>query len=125
MSKIYKILRNNWKKSIFFTVVGAYGTNYGIERYEEKSLMRSYCKEALAYGEQTQSLASKPYHVTVILNPAAHGGKSRTKFENFCEPLLHLAGLKVKQTKPTHNTYANNIIYTYPNISLMVIIYCI
>ena len=111
MSKIYKILRNNWKKSILFTVVGAYGTSYGIARYEEKSLMRSYCKEALAYGEQTQSLASKPYHVTVILNPAAHGGKSRTKFENFCEPLLHLAGLKVKQTKPTHATYAIYLLF--------------
>jgi len=114
MSKIYKTLRNNWKKSILFTVVGAYGTNYGIERYEEQSLMRSYCKEALAYGEQTQSLASKPYHVTVILNPAAHGGKSRTKFENFCEPLLHLAGLKVKQTI-LNMQITNNILMIFYN----------
>merc|ERR1712126_565033 len=42
----------------------------------------------------TQHLTTKPYHVTVILNPAAQGGKARSKFENFCEPLLHLAGYK-------------------------------
>ena len=96
MAKVIKTLRNNWKKSVFFSIVGAYGVNYGIDKYNERELMRSYCKEALAYGEITQSLTTKPYHVTVILNPAAHGGKARTKFENFCEPLLHLAGIKVR-----------------------------
>lgn len=102
MAKIIKTLRNNWKKSVFFSIVGAYGVNYGIERYKERELMRSYCKEALAYGEMTQSLTIKPYHVTVILNPAAHSGKARNKFENFCEPLLHLAGIKVR----THSIYS-------------------
>ena len=60
-----------------------------------KEKMKSFCKEALSYGEMTQHLTTKPYHVTVILNPAAQGGKARTKFEKFCEPLLHLAGYKV------------------------------
>ena len=68
MAKIIKTLRNNWKKSVCFSIVGAYGVNYGIEKYKERELMRSFCKEALAYGEMTQSLANKPYHVTVILN---------------------------------------------------------
>ena len=102
MAKIIKTLRNNWKKSIFLSIVGGYGVNYGIEKYKERELMRSFCKEALAYGEMTQSLANKPYHVTVILNPAAHSGKARNKFENFCEPLLHLAGIKVR----THLIYS-------------------
>ena len=35
------------------------------------------------------------YHVTVILNPAASGGKGRKLFEKYSAPLLHLAGFKV------------------------------
>ena len=33
--------------------------------------------------------------MTVILNPAANGGKGRKNYEQYCAPLLHLAGLKV------------------------------
>ena len=95
MAKIVKTLRENWKKSIFFSLAGAYGINFGYEKYKENELMKNFCKEALSYGEMSQSLTAKPYHVTVILNPAAHGGKARSRFENFCEPLLHLAGCKV------------------------------
>ena len=95
MAKLVKTIRENWKKSILFSVVGAYGINFGHEKYKEQELMKSFCKEALSYGEMTQHLTTKPYHVTVILNPAAQGGKARTKFEKFCEPLLHLAGYKV------------------------------
>ena len=97
MANIYKTLRNNWKKSVFFSIAGAYGINFGIEKNKEREVMQFYCKEALKYGEIAQNLATKSYHVTVILNPAAHGGKARTKFENYCEPLLHLAGLKVSK----------------------------
>lgn len=110
MAKIIKTLRNNWKKSVLFSIVGAYGVNYGIEKFKERELMRSYCKEALAYGEITQSLATKPYHVTVILNPAAHSGKARNKFENFCEPLLHLAGIKVSIVRTESNGQAKDIL---------------
>lgn len=95
MAKIIKTLRNNWKKSVFFSIAGAYATRYATQKYKETELMRSYCREALAYGEIGQNLTTKSCHVTVILNPAAHNGKARNKFENYCEPLLHLAGLKV------------------------------
>ncbi len=40
--------------------------------------------------------ASAPlYKVTVILNPAADGGRARKKYEKYCAPVLHLAGVKV------------------------------
>ena len=29
------------------------------------------------------------------MNPASHGGKGRIRFEKYCAPLLHLAGIKV------------------------------
>jgi hypothetical protein len=34
------------------------------------------------------------YHVTVILNPVASSGKGRKMYEEYCAPLLHLAGFK-------------------------------
>ena len=96
MAKIVKTLRNNWKKSIFFSGVAIYGANYGNRKWQEYQLMRQYCQEALAYGQAPIPMASaKPYHVTVILNPACHGGKGATRFEKYCAPILHLAGMKV------------------------------
>ena len=41
--------------------------------YSEHELMRTYCTEALQYGEQRFS-ASTERHITVILNPAASDG---------------------------------------------------
>jgi len=110
MAKLAKTLRENWKKSIFFSIAGAYGINFGYEKYEEQQLMKKFCKEALSYGEMTQHLTTKPYHVTVILNPAAQGGKARSKFENFCEPLLHLAGYKVSIIRTESNGQAKQIL---------------
>lgn len=58
--------------------------------------MRDYCRRASVFGQQTFSSAGqKPYHVTVILNPAANNGKGRKQFEKYCAPILHLAGIKV------------------------------
>jgi acylglycerol kinase len=96
MAKVLKTLRNNWKKSIFFTGLGIYGGNWAKLKWTENNLMRQYSLEALSYGQQTIKSASvKPYHVTVFLNPAASGGKARAKFEKYCSPLLHLSGIKV------------------------------
>ena len=96
MAKVLKTLRTHWKKSIFFSGVLVYGANYAKQKYGENELMRHYSKIAQDYGQKTIPLATvKPYHVTVILNPAAHSGKGRIRYEKYCAPLLHLAGLKV------------------------------
>ncbi len=96
MAKVLKTLRNNWKKTVFFTGAGIYGVRFGNQKWTEHNLMKEYCREAAKYGAMTIGSAStKPYHATVILNPAASGGKARTKFEKYCAPILHLAGLKV------------------------------
>lgn len=95
MARVLKTLRTHWKKSIFFSCVAAYGVNYGKNKFQEKQLMKQYCKEALQYGEPTVPVSHVPYHVTVVLNPATCGGKGRSRFESYCAPLLHLAGIKV------------------------------
>ena len=95
MAKILGTLRTHWKKSIFFSGAAIYGGNYGKQKYDEYRMMQVYCREALRYGEPPVPVNSVPYHVTVILNPAASGGKARKKFEKYCAPILNLAGMKV------------------------------
>ena len=110
MAKVLQTLRTNWKKSIFFSGVAVYGVRYANRKYEEKQLMRHYSKIAIEYGQKTIPIAAqKSYHVTVILNPAAHSGAARTRFEKFCSPLLHLAGMKVSVIRTTHSGNAQEI----------------
>ena len=110
MAKVLQTLRTNWKKSIFFSGVAVYGARYANRKYEEKQLMRHYSKIAIEYGQKTIPIAAqKSYHVTVILNPAAHSGAARTRFEKFCSPLLHLAGMKVSVIRTTHSGNAQEI----------------
>jgi len=32
MAKVFKTLRNNWKKSVFFSILGYQGVKYALER---------------------------------------------------------------------------------------------
>ncbi|XP_063240936.1 acylglycerol kinase, mitochondrial [Bacillus rossius redtenbacheri] len=92
---ILKTIRNNWKKSVFGSVLVFYGVNYGRNKYEISELMREYCQEAVKYGEQPAPLGSKLRQIIVILNPAANKRKAKANFEKFCGPLLYLAGISV------------------------------
>ena len=51
MAKVLRTLRTHWKKSIFFGGLSAYGLSYAKDKFEEKQMMKRFCKEALAYGE--------------------------------------------------------------------------
>ncbi|XP_054260282.1 acylglycerol kinase, mitochondrial-like [Macrosteles quadrilineatus] len=95
MSKYFKIVRNNWKKSVLGSVAVVYGTNYGYEKYQTKQLMRALCEEAAKYGEIPVPPTLKPRNVKVILNPAANRRKAKANYEKYCAPLLHLAGYSV------------------------------
>ena len=94
--KVATTLRNNWKKSVFFTGVGVYGARWYNKRLEDNAYMTELSREALTYGSGLVQGASTPlYRVTVILNPVASGGKGRKLYEKYCAPLLNLAGMKV------------------------------
>lgn len=98
MSKVVKVVRavrNNWKKSVFGACALTYGVNYGVQSYGCKQMMRAYCEAAREIGEAQLPVDNRPRHVTVILNPAANKRKARKEFEEYCAPLLHLAGLSV------------------------------
>jgi len=110
MAKIFQTLRNNWKKSIVFSGALVYGVNYGKDRWKENELMRKFAAEAARFGEKSIPLANtRSYHVTVILNPAANGGKGRKNYEQYCAPLLHLAGLKVSVIRTEAQSQASEI----------------
>ncbi|XP_014601075.1 PREDICTED: acylglycerol kinase, mitochondrial [Polistes canadensis] len=104
--KFFKTIRNNWKKSAFGAAVLSYGVSYSKEKYDTQMLMRQYCEDVVKYGNEPCPTTIKPRHVTVILNPAAKNRKAKKLFENYCEPLLHLAGIAVTvvQTESTSHT---------------------
>ncbi|XP_023333424.1 acylglycerol kinase, mitochondrial [Eurytemora carolleeae] len=95
LTKIATTLRNNWKKTVVLTAAAGYGLKWNQDRLQSNAMMTACCREALNYGSITQGVADTNYHVTVILNPAASGGKGRKLFEQYSAPLLHLAGFKV------------------------------
>jgi len=113
MERIRKVgttLRNHWKKSVVFSLVGAYGLNWYNKKLQEDAYMRELAREALSYGTVTLSGVQAPaYTVTVILNPVASGGKGRKLYEKYCAPLLHLAGMKVSVIRTESEGEAKDI----------------
>merc|ERR1712142_937203 len=97
--KLIKTLRNNWKKSIFFTLASFYGGRWGLREWEDEELRREFCNAANAYGQEIMAPYGRLRHVTVLLNPAAGDNSSRKQFEKNVAPLLHLAGLDVHIVK--------------------------
>jgi len=113
MERIRKVgttLRNNWKKSVFFSLVGGYGLNWYNKKLEDDAYMRALAREAVSFGSGTiQGVSTPSYNVTVILNPVASGGKARKLYEKYCAPLLHLAGMKVSVVRTESEGEAKDI----------------
>ncbi|KAA0202453.1 hypothetical protein HAZT_HAZT009231 [Hyalella azteca] len=114
--KIFKAFRNHPKKTILFSALAAYGINYAKSKYEfllmsgkEEQLLAAYCKEASWYGDQPLPYSANHRHITVLLNPAAAGGKCKAQFDKYCAPLLHLAGLKVAIVRTEHQGQARDL----------------
>ncbi|XP_058055935.1 acylglycerol kinase, mitochondrial [Anopheles bellator] len=105
-----KTVRNNWKKSTVFASAVAYGVSYSNEKYEIKKLMRYYCTEASRYGDVKISQTQRPPKVLVLLNPAANRKSSEEDFQNYCEPILHLAGFEVDIVKTDSEGHARRYV---------------
>ncbi|ESN93616.1 hypothetical protein HELRODRAFT_193990 [Helobdella robusta] len=92
---IIRTVRNNWKKSLFATAIGAWGLKYADQRWRDWNLMKMYCTEAKKYGDLMLKSTNRPKRVVVILNPAANKGKGRALYERNVAPILNLAGMEV------------------------------
>ncbi len=124
MEKIRKVgstLRNHWKKSVFLTVAGAYGSNWYYKKLQDNAFMKQCCREALTYGATPIGVHQQNYHVTVVLNPAASGGKARKLFEQYSAPLLHLAGFKVSIQKTEGREEAKELLKIMENCDAVLI----
>ena len=93
--KFARTIRNNWKKSVFGTIVIGYAGKWIYGKHCDNLLRREYCAEALTYGTQKIELNQRPRRVTVFLNPAAQGGRARKLFEKNAAPILYVAGIEV------------------------------
>ncbi|KAK3868740.1 hypothetical protein Pcinc_025908 [Petrolisthes cinctipes] len=121
VTKFIGVLRRNPKKSLVFSGVLGYGVNYVKVKNEEREMMRMLCKEALAYGEMPKNLGEPDRHITVLLNPAAKGGKGKTEFDRYCAPLLHLAGIKVATVRTEHEGQARDLMEVMDNTTAVVV----
>ncbi|XP_065207749.1 acylglycerol kinase, mitochondrial [Planococcus citri] len=98
MAKVLKFgrwVRNNWKKSVFFSVACYYGGSFIKTEFDKNSLVRQYSKEAVKFGDVSLPVFQSPRHILVILNPAANKKKALKEYEKYCAPLLHLSGAKI------------------------------
>lgn len=105
--KIITTLRNNWKKSIFFTAALGYGAHYLLERKRNGELLQAYCLEALKYSKEKIGPEKNARRVIVFLNPIANKERGRYLYDKNVAPLLHLSGLDVRLVRLDKNSEAN------------------
>ncbi|KAG5677739.1 hypothetical protein PVAND_007470 [Polypedilum vanderplanki] len=109
--KFIKWVGRNPKKSIFFGSVLAYGGDYLHQKYQIAKLMRSYCQEARKYGEISSPINTNLKKCVVILNPAANKRNAEDDFNDYCAPILNLAGYMIDIVKTQSDMHAVNYVY--------------
>ena len=50
--EVFRIIRNNWKKSVFFTVASVFGGSWAKRKWEDEELRRQFCNDANAFGQE-------------------------------------------------------------------------
>jgi acylglycerol kinase len=106
-TKVLKTLRNNWKKTVFFTSAFSYGTYYLIERKYNAELLQAYCYEALKYSREKIAPEQTIRRVTIFLNPIANRERGKYLFDKNVAPILNLSGLDVRLIRLDKNSEAN------------------
>lgn len=108
--KVFRTLRNHWKKSTFAFCVLSYGGHWLYGKHCDNLLRREACLEAREYGRQLIGSQERIRKATVILNPAASKGKANNLFEKNAAPILHLAGVDVTIVKTDYEGQAKKLI---------------
>ncbi|TDG45659.1 hypothetical protein AWZ03_007934 [Drosophila navojoa] len=102
-----KLIRNNWKKSLFLSCVVGYGASTIKSKLDIKLYMNKLSNEVLHSNQATNVL---PKNVLVIMNPIAKKKKAENLFKKYCEPLLHLAGFSVEILRTSHIGHAKTYV---------------
>lgn len=68
--------------------------------------MRTYCLEAKEYGAVQGPVTTKLKKVLVLLNPAANKRNAEENFNEYCAPILNLAGFMIDIVKTQDEFHA-------------------
>ncbi|XP_012688555.1 acylglycerol kinase, mitochondrial [Clupea harengus] len=119
--KVFRTLRNHWKKSTFAVCVLSYGGHWLYGKHSDHVLRREACQEAREYGRQLIGPQEQLKKATVILNPAACSGKANNLFEKNAAPILHLAGVEVKLVKTDYEGQAKKLMELMENTDMLIV----
>ncbi|XP_061825303.1 acylglycerol kinase, mitochondrial [Nerophis lumbriciformis] len=119
--KLFRTLRNHWKKSTFAVCVLAYGGHWLYGKHCENILRREACLEAREFGRQLIAPQERLKKATVILNPAACNGKANSLFEKNAAPILHLAGFEVTVVKTDYEGQAKKMMDLVEHTDLLIV----
>uniref|UniRef100_A0A673MV70 Acylglycerol kinase, mitochondrial n=1 Tax=Sinocyclocheilus rhinocerous TaxID=307959 RepID=A0A673MV70_9TELE len=119
--KVFRTLRNHWKKSTFAVCVLSYGGHWLYGKHNDNVLRREACIEARAFGHQLIGPQEHLKKATVILNPAACKGKANRLFEKNAAPILHLAGMEVKIVKTDYEGQAKKLMELMDQTDMLII----
>ncbi|XP_053574972.1 LOW QUALITY PROTEIN: acylglycerol kinase, mitochondrial [Bombina bombina] len=119
--RIFKTLRNHWKKSTVGFCLLAYGGNWAYGKYCDNMLRRAACQEAQVFGNELIYPNMAVKKATVFLNPAACKGKARSLFEKNAAPILHLAGIDVTVVKTDYEGQAKKLLDVMKHTDLIIV----
>ncbi|XP_054475308.1 acylglycerol kinase, mitochondrial [Anoplopoma fimbria] len=119
--KVFRTLRNNWKKSTFAACVLSYGGYWLYGKHCDSVLRREACLAAREFGRQLIAPQERLRKATVILNPAACSGKANNLFEKNAAPLLHLAGVEITIVKTDYEGQAKKLIELMEQTDMLIV----
>ncbi|XP_016405976.1 acylglycerol kinase, mitochondrial [Sinocyclocheilus rhinocerous] len=119
--KVFRTLRNHWKKSTFAVCVLSYGGHWLYGKHCDNVLRREACIEARAFGHQLIGPQEHLKKAIVILNPAACNRKANSLFEKNAAPILHLAGVEVKIVKTDYEGQAKKLMELMDQTDMLII----
>uniref|UniRef100_A0A672ZTG8 Acylglycerol kinase, mitochondrial n=1 Tax=Sphaeramia orbicularis TaxID=375764 RepID=A0A672ZTG8_9TELE len=116
--KVFRTLRNHWKKSTFAVCVLSYGGHWLYGKYCDSVLRREACLEAREFGRQLIGSQERLRKATVILNPAAC---ANNLFEKNAAPILHLAGVEITIVKTDYEGQAKKLIDLMEQTDMLIV----
>lgn len=119
--KVFRTLRNHWKKSTVAVCVLSYGGYWLYGKHCDNVLRREACVVAREYGRQLIAPHERLRKATVILNPAACSGKANNLFEKNAAPLLQLSGVEVNIVKTDYEGQAKKLMELMEQTDILIV----
>nr|XP_046249368.1 acylglycerol kinase, mitochondrial [Scatophagus argus] len=119
--KVFRTLRNHWKKTTFAVCVLSYGSHWLYGKHCDNVLRREACLVAREFGRQQIAPQEQLRKATVILNPAACNGKANNLFEKNAAPILHLAGVEITIVKTDYEGQAKKLMELMEHTDMLIV----